>query len=130
MPAITAVVAAALAVVLIALSARVILHRRGKLIGIGDGGDKELQRKIRAHANFIEYVPLALLMLALAELGGAHRLLVAGIGVWLVAARIAHAAGLSRKPGHSHGRFFGTASTMTILLILAIVDVIVAIPRL
>lgn len=130
MPAITAVVAAALAVVLIVLSARVILHRRSKLIGIGHGGDKELARKVRAHANFIEYVPLALIMLGFAELGGAHRLLVAGIGAWLVVARIAHATGLSRKPGHSNGRFFGTASTMTILLVLAIVDVIVAIPRL
>jgi uncharacterized membrane protein YecN with MAPEG domain len=129
MPVISALVAAALALVLITLSARVILHRRGALIGLGDGGDKALSKKIRAHANFIEYVPIALLMLAFAELGGAHPLLVAGLGTWLIAARIAHAAGLSRKSGHSHGRFFGTASTLTILLLLAIIDVVVALPR-
>ena len=41
------------------------LHRNRHKIGIGDGGDKALARKIRVHGNFVEYVPLGLLLMAL-----------------------------------------------------------------
>lgn len=130
MLAVTALVAAALVVVYLGLSARIIAHRRDVKIGVGDGGDAALRLKIRAHGNFNEYVPLALLLLAFAESGGAHRALVAALGAALVLARLAHAAGLSRSPGYSMGRFAGTAVTLAVLLILAVVNVVMALPRL
>ena len=37
-------------------------------VSLGDGGNPALQRAIRAHANFSEYVPFALVMLAILEL--------------------------------------------------------------
>jgi uncharacterized membrane protein YecN with MAPEG domain len=61
---------------------------------IGDGGDEGLRRRIRAQGNFIEYVPLALLALALAEYRQASTLLVLGLGAALVLGRLLHAGGM------------------------------------
>jgi hypothetical protein len=52
-----------MALLLVGLSVRVIRLRYRHKVEIGDGGVPELQRSIRAHANFIEYVPIALLLI-------------------------------------------------------------------
>ena len=62
--------AAALAVVFVALSFRVIHGRRGDKVALGPG-DASLHRHIRVHANFTEYAPFTPLLLAMAELHGA-----------------------------------------------------------
>ena len=49
--------AAILALLYVCLSARTIGFRRKSRVSIGDGGDQELLRAIRMHANFAEYVP-------------------------------------------------------------------------
>ena len=67
------------------LSWKVIVERRRSKVGLGDGGDPDLQRAIRVHANFIEYTPLALVLLALAEMSGAADPAVHGFGIALVA---------------------------------------------
>lgn len=59
--------AALLALLLLALSMRVVDGRRRFGVNLGDGGNAAMQRRIRAHANFIEYVPLLLILLALLE---------------------------------------------------------------
>jgi uncharacterized membrane protein YecN with MAPEG domain len=68
------------------LSFRVIRHRRSARVALGSGGDARLERAIRAHANFAEYVPFAVLLLVLAELGGAWPVLLHGLGALLVVA--------------------------------------------
>ena len=120
MPVAALAVAALHALVLLALSAAVSLRRRECGIGIGDGGDKLLARRIRAHANFIEYVPSALLLLALLEACGFDRGWVWGFGATLLLSRILHAMGLSRSAGYSIGRFVGTALTWGLLLAMAL----------
>ena len=45
-------------------------YRFRSKISLGDGGDKELRNRIRAHGNFIENVPIALLLLLLNDLNG------------------------------------------------------------
>ncbi|HRO28722.1 MAG TPA: MAPEG family protein, partial [Luteimonas sp.] len=69
-PRITLLVASLHVLLYVALSLRVSLHRRAHHIGVGTGDDAAMTRKVRVHANFGEYVPLALLMLALLELSG------------------------------------------------------------
>ena len=65
---ITALYAGLLAPLFLLLSVRVIRQRRGAKVAVrGDGGDAMLLRRMRVHANFAEYVPLALLLMALAE---------------------------------------------------------------
>ena len=60
------------------LGARVAAWRFRHKIGLGDGGDKELIKRVRAHANATEYLPLALLLLGGMELNGQ-----AYDGLWL-----------------------------------------------
>ncbi len=64
---ITALYAGLLGPLLVILAVRVIDARRAAKVALGDGGQPLLLRRMRAHANFAEYVPLALLLLALAE---------------------------------------------------------------
>lgn len=120
LPVATLAIAALHALVLLGLSAAVSLRRRQCGIGIGDGGDKALARRIRAHANFIEHVPSALLLLALLEACGFDRGWVWGFGATLLLSRILHAMGLSRSAGYSFGRFAGTALTWGLLLAMAL----------
>lgn len=119
MVAVTSLYAALCALLVLVLAARVALYRRSSRIGIGDGGDRVLARAVRAHANAIEYLPLALILLLLAELGGAHAWLLHGCGIALVAARILHAFGLSRSAGYSPGRLIGTVATWLVVIVLA-----------
>jgi len=109
-------------VLLIVLSARIIGMRRTYQVGIGSGGHEELARTIRVQGNFIEYTPLALILLVLAELQGASIWLVHGAGVLLVVGRGLHAFGLSQSAGRTFGRFYGTLSTWASLLILVLTN--------
>lgn len=70
-----------------------------------------LQRKVRAHGNFTEYVPIALLFLIALELMHSLTWLVWILGVTLTVARISYAYGVITTYGPSLGRaigFFGT----------------------
>lgn len=55
--------------------------------------DETLRRKTRAHGNFIEYVPLALILLAMLEISGEHRAALWLMGGAFVLARVIHAYG-------------------------------------
>jgi uncharacterized membrane protein YecN with MAPEG domain len=58
---VTPIYAGLLAIVFVLLSARVILGRFGPgNPSLGDGGNLDMLRRIRGHANFAEYVPLTL----------------------------------------------------------------------
>lgn len=70
-----------------------------------------LQRKVRAHGNFAEYVPLGLLFIVALELVHAQTWLVWFLGATLTIARLIYAYGVITKYGPSIGRaigFFGT----------------------
>ncbi|MDA0702715.1 MAG: MAPEG family protein [Proteobacteria bacterium] len=93
-PTVTMLYASLLAALYLALALRVSLRRRAAGIDLGDGGDVELMRRIRAHGNFAEYVPFVLLLMAMAELGGAGHILLHVLGIALVAGRLCHAWGI------------------------------------
>lgn len=76
----------------------------------------ELDHRLRVVANFSEYVPLLLLLLAALEMSSLDRVWVATLAVLLVLGRILHAWGYSRSPGPGFGRFAGTALTWLTLL--------------
>jgi uncharacterized membrane protein YecN with MAPEG domain len=93
---ITSTLCALSAVGLVALSIPVTVRRFRERIPVGFGRDQVLHARIRAQANFIEYVPLALLTLGLAEAAGAPRALLIGCAVALALGRALHAAGMWR----------------------------------
>jgi hypothetical protein len=106
--------AAVLALGYVALSARVVRFRRANRVSLGSGGHGDLERRIRAHGNFAEYVPLALLLMALAEAGGQPAWLLHALGMLLVAGRAAHAYGLTNSD--LRFRTFGVVATFTVLI--------------
>jgi uncharacterized membrane protein YecN with MAPEG domain len=103
------------ALLLFALSLQVSLWRSRARIWRGDGGDAELARWIRVQGNFIEYVPLVLLLLALLEISGAPRAWLLAGGSALFVGRVLHAWGLSRPSGGLIGRIVGIALTWAVL---------------
>lgn len=117
---ITPLYAALLGLVLLVLSGRVIASVRAKGVGIGDGGDAENLVVIRSHANFIEYVPMILLLLAFAEAGGASSAWIHGLGGTLLVGRILHPIGMSTSPDPKPARLIGTLSTLLVLLVTSI----------
>lgn len=128
MPRITLLFASLHALLLLVLLARISRHRHGHRIGLGDGGDAELARKIRVHGNFIEHAPVALLLMALLELCGLPAPWLWAMGAALLLGRVLHAIGLSRSGGHSFGRFYGTALTWLVLLAMALAGIWLALP--
>ena len=115
---------AAHAVLFIALGLRVIHLRLTRRVGIGDGGDKELKRAIRVHANFAEWVPLTLFVLYAAELRGSSETVIAALGATLLLARVAHAIGLSRRVGAGMARSGGMTLNLVVLLSCAVLTAI------
>lgn len=117
---ITAFYAALFGLLLISLSARIPVWRRRLRVGIGFGKEDLLARLVRVHGNFTEYVPTALLLLLLAELNLAPAMLLHGAGITLLVGRILHAFGLSRRSGRSFGRYWGTALTWLVIILLSL----------
>ena len=110
-PRIVLLYAALLGLILIYLSYRVVSYRVKYKIGIGDGGNTKLARAIRVQGNFVEYVPVALLLIFFVELVGFSAWLVHVLGITLLGGRVWHAQGLGATSGASRGRFIGTFSS-------------------
>ncbi|WP_171103254.1 MULTISPECIES: MAPEG family protein [unclassified Ruegeria] len=83
------------------------------------GADDDLLRLMRAHGNFVEYVPLALLALAGAEIVGTAPWLVWLCGGALLLARLIHYFSLRSAPD-GKGRAVGAALTTLTMLVLAL----------
>jgi uncharacterized membrane protein YecN with MAPEG domain len=106
-PMISALYAAILGFLGAALTINVIVNRARSGIDAGDGGVAKLAQAIRAHGNFVEQAPLALIVIALAEAAGGRAFVVHILGAALAAARLASAYALNRSLGQSPLRQFG-----------------------
>lgn len=120
---VTALYASLLALIFLYLSFRVIGLRRSLKVGLGDGGEDLLVKATRIHANFSEYIPLALILLACYEVSSAGSLWVHVFGATLVVGRILHAIGLTKSVGISSPRIVGMSLTFLVLFILAILNI-------
>jgi uncharacterized membrane protein YecN with MAPEG domain len=116
---ITGIYVALATLLVLILAARVSAGRHGKKIGLGDGGDHDMNKRIRAHANALENLPLALLLLLMLELNQTQPLWLHVFGCVLLLARVLHAVGLSRSSRTSFGRLVGTALTWGLMLVMA-----------
>ena len=118
--AITSVYAALSGLLILVLAWRVVEVRGSAKVGLGDGGNEALQRRIRVHANAVETIPIALILLALAEAGGTPAWALHLAGAALVISRVLHAQGLSSSPNRSFGRFWGTLVSWLVILGLSV----------
>jgi hypothetical protein len=118
-PALTGVYAALLALVFAGLSIWVIAGRAKHRVHHGDGGNDDMNRRIRAHGNFAEYVPLILLLVALLEAGGAGRFTVHALLLPLLAARLMHPIGMVAPVASlQQGIFRGIGASVTMLILV------------
>ena len=116
---VTAFYAALLGLLFIVLTLRVARARMRSKVMMGTGQDRLLERAVRAHANFAEFVPLALVLIGLAEGLGLAAWAVQGLGAALLVARVCHAIGISREPDIGPLRGGGAGLTLVVLAVAA-----------
>ncbi len=108
----TTLLASTLLAWLLVLSWRVIRFRQSGGASLGNGGDKTLQRKIRAQANLTEYAPLFVILLALLELQRGNVAVLALLSVAFLLGRLAHGYALAFTDGNVIGRVGGMGLTL------------------
>jgi uncharacterized protein len=97
----SALYAALLALLFLFMSAYTVRLRGTLRVALGDGGQRTMTRAMRAHANFAEYVPFALLLMYIMERHTNSLAWVHTLGVLLVVARVCHAWGLACMGAHA-----------------------------
>jgi uncharacterized membrane protein YecN with MAPEG domain len=107
--------ASVLGLIYVVLMLRIIRMRFRNRVSLGDGGNPEILKRVRAHGNFAEYVPLLLILMGLLELAGADKTSLAVAGVALVVFRIAHAVGM-HMPAPNAARVAGTVGTFLLII--------------
>ena len=127
-PVIVPIYAALLALMFVGLSFRVANTRREMQIGIGAGGNRILERRIRVQGNFAEYVPIALILFTFIEMHGWSRWLVHTLCLVLLVTRIVHAYGVAQEPEDIRLRasaMVATFALLTISALLLLIDALV-----
>jgi uncharacterized membrane protein YecN with MAPEG domain len=89
-----------LGIIYLVLTFFVVRGRFTTKVMLGDGSDKAetkiLHSAVRAHANFSEYVPLALILLGGIEAADASRTICYSLSIMLIVGRILHPIGIAR----------------------------------
>ena len=98
LPSITAAYLGILALLYLVLGLKVSRLRRSEKVLFGDGGNIKLRSAIRAHANFVEYVPIIVLMVAMLEMSGMPAMRVHLLMGALLIARVLHPLGMYVGP--------------------------------
>jgi uncharacterized membrane protein YecN with MAPEG domain len=117
---ITPIYAALLGLGFVRLSFLTLGLRRKNKISLGDGGNPQLLRAIRVHSNFAEYVPIALILIYMAEMLGAPNFLVHLLGISLVFGRLSHAWGVSQLNENFRFRVFGMIATFNAIIVASV----------
>jgi len=91
---VTPLFAAIFGLIYMALSINIVRYRFGTNVLLGAGESRKLDRAIRAHGNFIEYVPFALLLMWFIETLTLSANEVFWLGSILLIARVSHAFGM------------------------------------
>ena len=75
---------------------------------------------LRVQANFVENVPIALILLLVLEIQGAEALMLHGLGGTLFVLRLLHAFGLGTYPAANYPRLIGAQGTFVVIAIMAV----------
>ena len=117
---ITPLFAALLALLFIYLSYGVVRIRFGQKISSGHGDLRSLERAIRAHGNFSEYVPITLILLWFVETLTMSRLMVLVLGSVFIIGRVLHVIGMMNPKKWLICRQIGILSTFAVITILSL----------
>lgn len=117
---IVSIYASILALLFVALSVRIIRLRQKLNLSLGDAGNTELIKAIRAQSNFAEYAPLALLLLFFLENANGSALLIHGLCLLLLMGRSIHAYGISQLNENISFRVVGMMMTFSTIVITSL----------
>ena len=120
--AITALYGAILGLIVIALAINVTMHRVKLRVPLGDGGNAQMQRMIRLHGNAAEYIPLAVVLMAIYELNGGGHLALHIIGIALIGGRVVQTWGMWATDQTNIGRQIGQSLTWLSVIALAVLN--------
>ena len=124
---ITLTIAGAAALLNIWIARRVGQVRLQHKISIGDAGNEALTARMRAHANYVEYTPFFLILLALIELAVGSQTWLWAVAILFILGRVAHAFGMDRpQPDPMRLRMIGIIVTLLVLLGLALYAIWIA----
>ena len=104
------------ALILVALSVRTLRLRRQLRVAIGHGNEPKLERAVRVHANYCEYVPISLLLIYLLETIAGSHYWIHILFIGLLIGRIVHAYGVSQVSENYRYRTIGMALTFTVII--------------
>ena len=130
MDSIIAIYTPVFALLFVVLSVNVIRTRRREKVGLGAGGNVAVERAMRVHANFSEYVPITLLLLLILEQSGGNILLLHALFVVLLAGRVIHAWGGSQQKENFTFRVSGMILTLTVIMTASIAIAILRLAQL
>ena len=128
LPSITAIYLAVLALLYAGLAIQVARLRQRDRAAFGDNGSRELRSAIRAHANFVEYVPIITLMIAMLEMSGLPAMRIHLLMGALLVSRLLHPLGMYAAPNTLQFRI-GRVGGITITLVLLIACAVMIIGR-
>ena len=119
---ITALYASILMIFALALSIRAggVRGKTGISVLFGEPPNMELAERVRVHQNFLEYVPLAIILMGIIELNSGNTTFLHVFGVVLIFSRIAHAIGLKHDNMGHPGRVIGAGGTALISVAAAL----------
>lgn len=89
-------------------------------VSIGDGGNLEVIAAMRRHANFVEFVPITLIVIGLLELNGVGSTAIHALGGGLVVVRLSHAIGYRADESMKIFRAVGAIGSMLILQVASV----------
>lgn len=101
---------------LLALAMRVGKQRGANKVSLGDGGDPDLLARVRAHGNFTETAPFAIIGLMALAMMNAHPIALHIFGAGFFIGRILHAHGMGQKDALGKGRVLGMLLTALVFL--------------
>ncbi len=116
---VTLTFAGAAALLNIWLAIRIVQIRRSGKVLVGDGENRLLLCRMRAQANFVEYAPFVLILIALIELSRGPSLWLWGLGIAFTLARLCHGLGMDPTAPRILRRI-GAITTLVVLLALAV----------
>jgi hypothetical protein len=100
----------------------------GLSVLFGEPPNMELAEKVRRHQNFLEYVPMLLIVMGAIELNGGSTTFLHVVGALLIVVRIAHAVGLKHDNMGHPGRLVGAGGTALLTLVTAAYGLWIAAP--
>ena len=117
---VTLVYGSLLGLIYVFLSLKVTRTRKADKVEIGTGNSDAVERAVRTHANFIEYVPIALILIGLLESAGAADALIRWLAGGLIVGRLLHIWGFNQPNQPHKGRILGTLITWLVILVTSL----------